>query len=177
MQKLTTGPASTAIDCEPRTRVERPADDGAREHVEPAPTEVADNECPNCGVDLTHTDAKKPYDADSTVMVCDPHCDAPATIGRAKTAIHRAVRTALDPMTTHPRLVAELLIDTIDHASAVHLMRADVGNMPIGQARTNEAFSTASYGMVQALRLSDDPARTAQALRTVLDMVAREAGA
>jgi hypothetical protein len=96
---------------------------------------------------------------------------------RAEAAIVEAMRLRLDGITTNPRDTAEQLHQAIDNAQAEHLARPDVGGFPIEQARSSEAFSTAHAAMERALRLSDDPAATAQSLRWILGELLREARA
>ncbi|MFI6662527.1 hypothetical protein ACIBL8_44280 [Streptomyces sp. NPDC050523] len=100
-----------------------------------------------------------------------------ATPEGAAEAAAQAVTASVAGLTTNPRHVADMLHDAIDDAQAQHLARPEVGGFPIDRARSAEAFSTAGHAMERALKLSDDPAGTAHALRMVLDMVAREAGA
>ncbi|MEU2734701.1 hypothetical protein ABZ656_04400 [Streptomyces sp. NPDC007095] len=97
------------------------------------------------------------------------------TIAAAADAITAAVTTALDGLTTHRRDVAERLHTAIDAAQAEHLALPTVGDMSLERAESAEAFSTATYAMAQALKLSPDPEGTAQGLRTALRMVIDEA--
>jgi hypothetical protein len=96
-----------------------------------------------------------------------------ATIA-AETAITSAMTTALAGLTTNPRDVADRLHTAIDDAQAEHLARPEVGDFTPHQARSSEAFSTATYAMARALTLAPDPASTAQALRVALNMTADE---
>ncbi|GGV83885.1 hypothetical protein GCM10010294_60960 [Streptomyces griseoloalbus] len=101
----------------------------------------------------------------------------PSTTEVATALITKAVSERLTGLTTHPRDIAEQLHQAVDDASAEHLARPDVGGFPIEEARGHEAFSTAGYAIRRALDLSANPRETAAALRTMLDMLAHEAGA
>jgi len=95
-------------------------------------------------------------------------------LSAAVDAITTAVTTALAGLTTNPRDVAERLHTAIEAAQAEHLAR--VGDMPLDQALKSEAFTTASEAVTRALGLSTDRAGTAESLRSMLNMVIREAG-
>ncbi|MEV4863102.1 hypothetical protein [Streptomyces ossamyceticus] len=102
---------------------------------------------------------------------------AVAATARAEAAIAEAMRLRLDGLTTNPRDTAEQLIRAVEDAQAEHLARPEVGGFPMEQARGSEAFGTAHAAMERALRLSDDPAGTAQSLRWILGELLREARA
>ncbi|WP_217169619.1 hypothetical protein [Streptomyces sp. AC512_CC834] len=93
----------------------------------------------------------------------------------AKGAIRTALHARLDGLTTNPQDVSEELHQQVIDDQAEHLAR--VTGFPLEEARANEAFTTANYAIRQALSLSPDRARTAFALRSMLNMLIDEAGA
>ncbi|MGW0630142.1 hypothetical protein [Streptomyces sp. NPDC002758] len=166
----TNGHAAFAVQAAEQTAADadRLADDGARDHAEPQLTDAPDEDPGKAARIERHVDRimgalREPVQAE--------------LVQRAKAAIRVAQRARLAGLTTNPHDVADELHQAIEDEQAEHLARPDVGGMPLDKARANEAFNAAHYAMERALSLSSDREQTVLGLRTVLDLLAREAGA
>lgn len=91
----------------------------------------------------------------------------------AESVITEAVSHSLAGLETNPHDVSDQLHRAVDRAQAAHL--AKVGGHTPEKAYQDSRFSSSVQAMADAMEYSADPAGTARALWTALDMVIREA--